>query len=230
MRASVIGCLLLLPGLLPAQEQSSPEKSKPAVNVRFQKTQLDPKFRSEGVCTADFNHDGKLDICAGFVWYAAPDWKMHLMTDKEPDYKPEGYSNAFCCFAEDVNGDGWSDVLVVDFPGKPTWWFENPKEAGKLWPKHTVTPVTNNESPQFVDVDGDGRRDLLCAVNPDTKNADGPEKYLAYVKFPGDAAKEWTIVPISEKGIPGGNKYTHGIGLGDMNQDGRLDALNPEGW
>jgi hypothetical protein len=217
----ILFLILLFPTLLVAAEP---------VKVRFKKSRLDAKFRSEGVAVADFNKDGKLDVCAGFVWYEAPDWKMHKMIDKEPDYNPQGYSNAFCCFAEDVNGDGWSDVLVVDFPGTPTWWFENPKESGKLWPKHTITPVTNNESPQFLDVNGDGKRDLLCAVNEDKKNTDGPGKRLAFMTHPGDASQEWTINPISEKGIPGGNKYTHGLGCGDMNKDGRNDVLNPDGW
>lgn len=198
--------------------------------VRFKKTQLDPIFRSEGVCVADFNKDGKLDICAGFVWYEAPDWKMHQMTDKAPEYDPKGYSNAFCCFADDLNGDGWSDVLVVDFPGTPTWWFENPKESGKPWTKHTVTPVTNNESPQYIDVDGDGQRELVLAFNPDKQNTDGPEKQLGYAKRRKDPTQEWELIAVSEKNIPGGNRYTHGLGVGDMNKDGRLDFLNPHGW
>lgn len=199
--------------------------------VTFKKTQLDGKFRSEGVCVADFNKDGRLDICAGFVWYEAPDWKrMHQLTDKAPEYDPKGYSNAFCCFADDLNGDGWSDVLVVDFPGTPTWWFENPKEPGKQWTKHTVTPVTNNESPQYIDVDGDQLRDLVCAFNPDKQNTDGPEKQLGFARRTKDATQLWDLVAVSEKNIPGGNRYTHGLGIGDMNKDGRLDLLNPQGW
>ena len=97
MARTCFGFLLLL------SIASAIQAQQPA--VRFQKTQLDPKFRSEGVAVADFNKDGKLDIAAGFVWYAAPDWKMHLITDKAPEYNPKGYSNAFCCFAEDVNHD-----------------------------------------------------------------------------------------------------------------------------
>jgi len=225
-------CLLLL---LTAVAAASAEEGK---NVRFKKKQLDPKFRSEGVCVADFNKDGKNDICAGFVWYEAPDWKMHQLTDKAPEYNPEGYSNAFCCFADDINADGWADVLVVDFPGTPTWWFENPKaenlkDGGQPWTKRTITPVTNNESPQYLDVDGDGKRDLVCAFNPDAKNTDGPEKQLGFAKHPAsanDANKEWSLVAVSEKNIPGGNRYTHGLGIGDMNRDGRLDMLNPDGW
>src|SRR5690349_14163794 len=146
--------------------------------VRFKRTQLDPKFRSEGVAVADFNKDGKMDIAAGYVWYEAPDWKMHQLTEKAPEYDPKGYSNAFCCFAEGVNGDGWSDLLVVDFPGTPTWWFENPKETGKLWTKRTVTPVTNNESPQYLDIDGDGKKELLMGFAPTTKDSDGPDRQV----------------------------------------------------
>lgn len=222
--------LALLTALLFSLPITFGEDAKAPPKIRFKKTQLDPKFRSEGVCVADFNKDGKMDICTGFLWYEAPDWKMHKITEHEPEYKPEGYSNAFCSFADDVNGDGWSDVLVVDFPGTPTWWFENPKGADKPWTKHTVTPVTNNESPMLVDVDGDGKKDLVCAVNPDKANTDGPEKQLAYVVRTGEVDKEWKIIPVSEKNIPGGNRYTHGLGVGDINKDGKLDLLNPQGW
>src|SRR5262245_20231296 len=95
--------------------------------LEFTKHQLDAAFRSEGVTVADFNHDGKLDIAAGYVWYAAPDWKMHQIIEKFPEYDPKGYSNSFCTFTDDLNHDGWADIIVVDFPGTPTWWFENPR-------------------------------------------------------------------------------------------------------
>ena len=49
-------------------------------NVHFKKTQIDPRFRAEGVAVGDFNHDGKQDIAAGFVWYEAPNWTMHPIT------------------------------------------------------------------------------------------------------------------------------------------------------
>src|SRR5687768_18294989 len=62
-------------------------------------------------------------------------------------------------FRSDLNRDGWLDLIVIDFPGRETWWFENPKNSEKPWPVHPCTPVTNNESPQYADIDGDGKRD-----------------------------------------------------------------------
>src|SRR5688572_3621663 len=71
------------------EKTASPADGK---SVSFQKTVLDTAFRSEGVAVGDFNSDGKLDIAAGSVYYAAPDWKMHLIAEKAAEYDPKNYS------------------------------------------------------------------------------------------------------------------------------------------
>jgi hypothetical protein len=198
--------------------------------IEFVKTVLDPVFRSEGVAVGDINRDGKPDIVAGYVWYEAPDWKMHTLLDKAPQYDPVGYSNSFCTFVDDLNGDGWLDVLVVDFPGTPTWWFENPRGQAGPWKKWTLTPVTNNESPQYLDLDGDGRRELLLGYSPDAENPDGPQRRLGLARRTPDATAPWELFPISLPGAPGTAKYYHGLGAGDVNGDGRVDILCAHGW
>ena len=40
----------------------------------------------------------------------------------------------------------------------------------------------------------------------------------------------WTIHAVSAAGAPGTNRFSHGIGLGDINGDGRDDILVPQGW
>ena len=198
--------------------------------IHFKKTQIDADFRSEGVGVGDFNHDGKLDIVAGFVWYEAPDWKRHQLTADAQTYNPKGYSNSFVNFTTDLNGDGWVDVIVVDFPGTPTWWFENPKNAAGPWTRHQVTPVSNNESPQFADLNGDGNREFVMAFSPDPAAPDGPQRRMAYFTPTNDPTSHWTIHAISAAAAPGTLKYSHGLGIGDVNRDGHNDILVPQGW
>ncbi len=198
--------------------------------LQFVRTQLDQQFRSEGVAVGDLNQDGLNDIVAGFVWYEAPDWKMHSLVEEAPKYQPKGYANSFVNMTYDVNGDGWIDVMIVDFPGTPTWWFENPQGRNGPWKRHQVTPVSNNESPHFVDLDGDGKREWLMGVAPSTPASDGPERFLAFLKAKPDPKADWTIQRISQNAAPGTKKYDHGLGVGDLNADGRLDVVVPAGW
>ena len=234
-RRTMLACMLTVAlGGLAIAADDSPQ-------LRFRKIQLDAKFRSEGVAVADFDRDGKQDVAAGFVWYRAPQFEMHVIAEQPasdggalagtpPHFRPKGYSNSFANFAEDVNGDGWPDLIVVDFPGKPTWWYENPKQPGKLWTKHLVTPVTNNESPLLIDLNGDGQRELVAALAPDPANTDGPQRQMAYFSRGSDPQARWSTHPISVPGAPGCRRYSHGLGVGDVNGDARLDVLSANGW
>ena len=90
-------------------------------NISFTKTHIDGVFRSEGVAAGDFNHDGKMDIAAGSVYYAAPDWKMVPILEKPKEFNPKAYSDSFCNFADDLNGDGWDDVIAA----RPQFWVHS---------------------------------------------------------------------------------------------------------
>jgi hypothetical protein len=200
------------------------------VTLQFDRVQLDTAFRSEGVAVADFDGDGLLDIAAGPVWYQAPEWKRHAIVDPVPEYQPLNYSNSFINYANDVNGDGRTDLMVVDFPGTPTWWFENPGQLGVTWQRHELTPVSNNESPQFIDLTGDGRKEWVMGVSPDRAAPDGDQRFLAYLTPASDPLAAWAIHRISANAAPGTMKYDHGLGIGDINGDGRADVVTPAGW
>lgn len=204
-----IAVFLVLPAIGGRAAENAP-------TVAFKKHKIDSVFRSEGVAVADFNGDGQLDIAAGSVFYAGPDWTMHAILEEPKSYKQKGYSDAFLCFAEDINGDGRIDLVVVGYPGRQTYWYANPGATGKPWKRYLAVEKTGNESPAWLDLDGDGRHELIFAQRP------GP---MAFARPGKDPTQPWTIHALG-KG-PGAG---HGLGAGDMNGDGRLDVVIPSGW
>jgi hypothetical protein len=193
----------------------------------WQRVQLDARFRSEGVAIADLNNDGKKDIVAGDVWYEAPDWQVREIRAPGDFPVARGYSQSFCTWAYDFNRDGWQDVIIAGFPGEPFSWYENPKGAAGHWKAHVIWHSICNESPQFKDLTGDGRPEVICGSQP--------EAQLGYLEIPGGDAvyQKWEFTPIGEKGDPAQNgtfKYYHGIGVTDVNGDGKLDVIIPHGW
>lgn len=202
----------------------------------WQKIDVDRKFRSEGVAVADVNKDGKLDVLVGDLWYEAPNWTPHEIRPVG-DYGDglKSYSKCMACWADDINNDGWPDLVVVGFPGDPAIWYENPKGATGHWPAHEIWHSACNETPQYVDLFGIGKRVLIMGWQPKGKSA-ANEGQLSWFAPGPDPTKPWLIAPISEPftpekpPIPGTMRFSHGLGVGDVNGDGRLDVICTGGW
>src|SRR5437773_2180652 len=128
----------LLPALLFCVPASADKEEATTSPIRWKKTVIDKKFRSEGVAVADVNKDGKMDILLGEVWYEAPDWKMHEIRKPAGDYGNglAGYSESLCRWTDDVNGDGWQDLIGIRLRGKDGHWYENPQHNPRHWHEH----------------------------------------------------------------------------------------------
>lgn len=191
----------------------------------FLKTVITRDFLSEGVAAADLNKDGQQDIIAGYYWFEAPLWKKHEMAPSRKFEPRKEYSESFLNMALDVNLDGWEDVIIIDYPGKAGFWFENPQNKGGTWQKHIIADSMgiSNESPGFIDMNGDGRLDILCG--------DYAKRQIVWLQAPtkkGDLT--WTRHPISVPGVKGTDRFSHGIGYGDINMDGLKDVVITNGW
>ncbi len=199
--------------------------------ISFTKHIITSAFVSEGVAIGDVNNDGKTDILAGSFWFESPDWIQHEIDSGKiyPIIKgrvgeiTSRYSNSMVNHAMDVNQDGWIDFIRVDFPGTGAYWYENPKGEDRWWQKRIIYDSVGNESPTFIDVDMDGREDLL--------GGDASTHQMVWFKSPvqrGDTT--WTRNIISSDSVPGAGQYDHGLGYQDLDQDGYKDVIVPQGW
>lgn len=206
----------------------------------FKKVQLSDQFWSEGANFGDFNKDGLMDVVSGPYWWEGPDFKKRheyypasktfdlklgpMTTVKVPGFhgtlgKENAYSDNFFAYTHDFNGDGWTDILIYGFPGLDASWYENPKGKEGNWKRHIAFDVVDNESPQWLDITGDGKPEIIC-------NSGG---YFGYITPDwNEPTKPWTLHKISPKG--GWQRFTHGIGVGDVNGDGKPDLLEANGW
>jgi len=193
-----------------------------AGEVKFEKIVVDYTFRAEGVATGDIDKDGDIDIFAGDIWYEAPDWKIHEIRDVGQYDGTKGYSRCFANFAQDVNGDGWIDSIVVEIPGDPCKWYENPQGKDAHWKERMIWTSACNETPIFEDLLGTGKKVLTFGVYDDQK--------LAWFSIPKDLEGKWDAHWISGPKSPGAERFSHGLGIGDINSDGRNDVIIIQGW
>lgn len=203
--------------------------ARPARLPKWRKVVLDTEFRSEGVTVADVNRDGRPDVLAGMVWYEAPTWKMHELGPAVKYDAAGNYSDAFINFTADLNRDGWPDLIRIDWPGRdPAVWHENPKGKPGQWPEHRIAPNACNESPYFGTIQGAGPdRRLIFAMN---------DEQMVWLEPDANPQAPFRSWPISEKFTKadsmkaGVNRYSHGLGYGDLDMDGISDLVIPGGY
>lgn len=178
-------------------------------------------YFSEGANAADINRDGHVDVIYGPHWYEGPDFKKgHAFYPAKPQ-PMNRYANSFFTWPYDFDGDGWTDLLVVGLPGTPAYLYENPggKAVTKLWTKHQVFDAVGNESPQLTNLVGDEKPELVCTYRG----------MFGYVSIDWEKPFEtWKFTPIS--GRVTAMRFGHGLGIGDINGDGRMDVISAGGW
>jgi hypothetical protein len=187
------------------------------VSEHFRLQQLNDFFYSWGATVGDINHDGIPDVIAGPFYFLGPDYTERHEFTAARSYSPSNnFPEGMVYYAYDYTGDGWTDIICVD--SRPIYLYVNPKGEWRRWERYNVVPSATSEIEVFKDIDGDGKPDILFT---------GANGVLAYASpDPASPTSVWKVHNISAPGLSG----AHGMGVGDINGDGRMDVVNNRGW
>jgi hypothetical protein len=197
-------------------------KKMPAESVGegFRKQELSPFYYNWSADVADFNHDGKPDVLSGAYVYYGPDYTTRREITPAVTANPSNEYMILVQHAFDYTGDGWPDVLSTNIgsgAGGGAFLTVNSAGESRRWKTFHVIPSLSSEETITADLDGDGKPELVYI-------ADG---YMSYAKpDASDVTKPWIQHHVSEKA----SWPAHGIGVGDINGDGKLDIVGSYGW
>ena len=124
---------------------------------------------------------------------------------------PDNPRNPHCKALRDIDGDGQPDIVIASGRGGGMYWYEYPG-----WTKHAIRSTGSwTTDMKTADVDRDGDADVLV---PDTAGL----KWYKNLRPAGDprAGSLWAELLIGSAGA-----NNHDVEVGDVNRDGKVDAV-----
>ena len=193
---------------------------KETVSSRFTIQRLTTVYYGWGATTSDVNHDGSLDVISGPFYYAGPAFTQRTRYREGGIYNPENqFAPDMVNLSFDFTGDGWPDILS-SLGNRHMDLYVNPRGESRRWDKFSVLPTISSEIVLLKDLDKDGK--------PEAVFGQGAAGGYAWAK--PDAANPTAVWKSNVISTAGQAVNGHGLGVGDVNNDGRVDIVVPTGW
>jgi hypothetical protein len=191
------------------------------VSPRFTLRRLSTTYYGWGATTSDVNHDGALDVISGPFYYLGPHFTEQRRYRDGPIYNPENsFAPDMVNLSADFTGDGWPDVLS-SLGNRHMDLYVNPGGESRRWDKFSVLPTISSEIVLMKDLDKDGKPEIIFG------QAVTNGGYAWAKPDPTNPTAVWTPHPVWAAGQAVNG---HGLGVGDVNNDGRQDIVVPTGW
>jgi len=187
-----------------------------------------------GICTADFDNDGDLDILMG-GYYGSIDYRENTGTAASPNFSAAPQSNAFGLTSSiyysflttaDLDNDGDFDVLAGEYYGNLNYFENTGSSSAPAFAAPVVNPFGTSAGyilsmPVFVDIDDDGDYDLLVG-----------EAYgnMQFYENTGSATNPaFAPAQANPFGLVAAYSFAHPT-FADLDQDGDMDLLVNEAY
>lgn len=183
-------------------------------------TVLHDRFYTEGAAFGDVDGDGKGDLVAGPFWYRGPTFEERHEFYEPAVFDVRSYSDNFFSHVADINSDGWNDIVVFGFPAKDARVYLNPgrPKSSARWDFKILADDISHEAPHWVDISPGGLPEIVCARGT----------AFGYYEAGENPTEAWTWNAISAEGET--RKFDHGMGVADIDADGRLDLVSKQYW
>lgn len=209
------------------------------------KVGLDKPAKGLGIAIADYDRDGHQDIfvandsMAEFLFHNKGDGtfeEVGLLAGVAADGNGHTFAGMGVDFA-DYDNDGWPDLIVGDLANQMYQLYRNNSDGTFTYTSYmsgvaAVTLLHSAMGLRFMDYDNDGWKDLIVAQGHDLDNIHKDFPDLHYREAPlllrNVRGKKFVDVGNQSGEIFQAHWAGRGLAIGDIDNDGRLDAVISE--